>query len=159
VSESFDFGRVSLVTVGAVGPKGKREFYLQLKEGTRLVSLLLEKDQLRVLAQRLKELLPQQTAASRSNMELEEPLRPVWRLGMMTLAYDQESGLFEVSMVELAQENEKPASGHFLATAVQMAALAHLAEEVVAAGRPPCPMCGGPMDHDGGVCPRLNGHH
>ena len=38
-------------------------------------------------------------------------------------------------------------------------ALAAHAALIISAGRPPCPMCGGPIDHDGGVCPRLNGHH
>ena len=31
--------------------------------------------------------------------------------------------------------------------------------DVVAAGRPPCPLCGAPMDPAGHVCPRSNGHH
>lgn len=30
--------------------------------------------------------------------------------------------------------------------------------QVVAAGRPPCPFCGLPLDPDGHVCPRQNGH-
>ncbi len=29
---------------------------------------------------------------------------------------------------------------------------------VVAAGRPPCPLCGLPLDPEGHVCPRQNGH-
>jgi len=29
---------------------------------------------------------------------------------------------------------------------------------LVAAGRPPCPFCGGPLDPEGHVCPRANGH-
>ncbi|MBA2768826.1 MAG: DUF3090 family protein, partial [Sporichthyaceae bacterium] len=29
---------------------------------------------------------------------------------------------------------------------------------VVAAGRPPCPFCGGPLDVGGHVCPRANGY-
>ncbi|MHB8341348.1 MAG: DUF3090 family protein [Mycobacteriales bacterium] len=32
------------------------------------------------------------------------------------------------------------------------------AARVVAAGRPPCPLCGLPLDAAGHVCPRLNGH-
>ncbi len=32
------------------------------------------------------------------------------------------------------------------------------AESVVAAGRAPCPFCGGPMDADGHLCPRANGY-
>jgi uncharacterized repeat protein (TIGR03847 family) len=30
--------------------------------------------------------------------------------------------------------------------------------EIVAAGRPPCPLCGQPLDADGHICVRLNGH-
>ena len=32
------------------------------------------------------------------------------------------------------------------------------ASRVVASGRPPCPMCGQPLDPQGHICPRLNGH-
>ena len=32
-------------------------------------------------------------------------------------------------------------------------------EAVVAAGRPPCPLCGFPLDPEGHICPRLNGYH
>ena len=32
------------------------------------------------------------------------------------------------------------------------------AQRVVAAGRPPCPLCALPLDPEGHVCPRQNGH-
>ena len=32
------------------------------------------------------------------------------------------------------------------------------AELIVAAGRPPCPLCGNPLDAEGHICPRQNGH-
>jgi uncharacterized repeat protein (TIGR03847 family) len=32
------------------------------------------------------------------------------------------------------------------------------AERVVAAGRPPCPLCGLPLDPAGHICPRQNGY-
>ncbi|MEX2081654.1 MAG: DUF3090 family protein, partial [Dehalococcoidia bacterium] len=31
--------------------------------------------------------------------------------------------------------------------------------EVVAAGRPPCPLCTAPLDPAGHVCVKRNGHH
>jgi uncharacterized repeat protein (TIGR03847 family) len=161
MSASFDFERVNRVTVGSLGEPGKRTFYLQLRQGREIISLILEKDQLRVLTERLHELLPGSTlAAGRSHdMSLEQPLEAAWRVGRMTLAYDEEEKLFDISLVELAPEGQQAATGHFEATVEQMQALAGHAVAVVAAGRPPCPMCGGPIDHDGGVCPRLNGHH
>jgi uncharacterized repeat protein (TIGR03847 family) len=33
------------------------------------------------------------------------------------------------------------------------------ARRVVAAGRPPCPLCGQPLDPAGHLCPRHNGYH
>jgi uncharacterized repeat protein (TIGR03847 family) len=37
-------------------------------------------------------------------------------------------------------------------------AFAKRALRVVAAGRPPCPLCGNPLDPEGHICPRQNGH-
>jgi uncharacterized repeat protein (TIGR03847 family) len=161
-SESFDFEAVTRVTAGAIGEPGKRAFYLQLRAAGELVSLALEKDQLRALTERLQEVftrVPVPAAGRLPDMALEQPVTPIWRVGFMTLTYSQEEKAFEVSLVELVDEGDEPATGHFEASLAQMQALATHAATLIAAGRPPCPMCGGPIDHDGGVCPRLNGHH
>lgn len=160
--KSFDFEQVSRLTAGAIGEPGKRAFYLQLRAQGELISLALEKEQLRALTERLQEVfsrvvVPQPPRLP--NMSLEEPILPRWRVGFMTLTYSQDDKNFEVSLVELVEEGAEPATGHFLASLAQMQALASHATTVISAGRPPCPMCGGPIDHDGGVCPRLNGHH
>jgi uncharacterized repeat protein (TIGR03847 family) len=161
-SESFDFKQVTRVTAGAIGDPGGRVFYLQLRAAGELVSLALEKDQLRALTERLQEVFTRVQVAPPGrvpNMALEQPINPVWRVGFMTLTYSQEEKTFEVSLVEQVEEGAEPATGHFQASLAQMQALAAHAATVISAGRPPCPMCGGPIDHDGGVCPRLNGHH
>lgn len=161
-SESFDLKRVTRVTAGAIGEPGKRAFYLQLRAAGELVSLAIEKDQLRALAERLEEVfskVPVSPPARLPDMALEQPIDAVWRVGFMTLTYSQEDKAFEVSLVELVAEGEEPATGRFQASLEQMQALAAHTSKLIASGRPPCPMCGGPVDHDGGVCPRLNGHH
>jgi len=161
-SESFDFEGVTRVTTGAIGEPGKRAFYLQVRTDAELVSLAIEKDQLRALTERLQEVfsrVPVATADKLPDMALEEPIAPIWRVGFMTLTYSQDEKAFEVSLVELVDEGVEPATGHFQASLGQMQALAAHASSLISAGRPPCPMCGGPIDHDGGVCPRLNGHH
>ena len=161
-SESFDFETVTRVTTGAIGEPGKRAFYLQVRTAAELVSLAIEKDQLRALTDRLQEVfsrVPVPLAGKLPDMTLEEPVAPIWRVGFMTLTYSQDEKAFEVSLVELVDEGAEPATGHFQASLVQMQALAAQATALISAGRPPCPMCGGPIDHDGGVCPRLNGHH
>ena len=161
-SESFDLDLVSRVTAGAVGEAGKRTFYLQVRAGSNLISVTVEKEQLRTLTERLQEVFTRvlvPPAGKLPDMALEEPIRPVWRVGFMTLTYSQEEKRFEVSLVELVEEGAEPATGHFEASLPQMQALAAHAATVISAGRPPCPLCGGPIDHDGGICPRLNGHH
>ena len=161
-SASFDYQQVTRVTAGAIGEPGKREFYLQLRAGGQLVSLALEKDQLRALTERLQEVfsrVPVPPSSRLPDMALEQPIAPIWRVGFMTLTYSQDDKSFEVSLVELVDEGDEPATGHFEASLAQMQALATHAAALISAGRPPCPMCGGPIDHDGGVCPRLNGHH
>ena len=161
-SDSFDLKRVTRVTVGAVGEPGKRQFYLQVRAGGALISLAVEKEQLRALTERLQEVFTRVSvppAGPMPEMALEQPIRPAWRVGFMTLSYNQEDKRFEVSLVELVEEGDEPATGHFEASLAQMQALATHAATVISAGRPPCPLCGGPIDHDGGICPRLNGHH
>ena len=159
---SFDLGQVTHVTAGAVGPPGKRTFYLQLRQARKLVSLAIEKQQLRLLAERLEESLPGDTVPELGpgeSMGLEEPIAAAWRVGTITLAYDEAARRVDVSLLELVEQGKEGATGHFVATVDQMQALARHAASVVAAGRPPCPVCGGPIDHDGRICPRLNGHN
>jgi uncharacterized repeat protein (TIGR03847 family) len=43
-------------------------------------------------------------------------------------------------------------------TAPAARAFIRRAQRLVAAGRPPCPLCGLPLDASGHVCPRQNGH-
>src|SRR5207248_10056756 len=82
-SASFDYEQVTRVTAGAIGQPGKREFYLQLPAGGQLVSLALEKDQLRALTERLQEdlsRLPVPPAGRLPDQHLEQPDTPLWRV-------------------------------------------------------------------------------
>src|SRR3984893_12455829 len=120
-SESFDYQEVVRVTAGAVGEPGKREFYLQLRAAGQLVSLALEKDQVRALTERLQEVfsrVPVPPAGRLPDMTLEQPVTPRWRVGFMTLTYSQDEKAFEVSLVELVDEGDEPATGHFQASLV-----------------------------------------
>ncbi len=53
MSESFDFHEPDFLTIGTLGPKGERVFYLQCRAYGDLVSLKLEKQQVAVLAEYL----------------------------------------------------------------------------------------------------------
>jgi uncharacterized repeat protein (TIGR03847 family) len=59
---------------------------------------------------------------------------------------------------DLEPDAETGESVRLAMTREQAAALAIRGTELVEAGRPPCPLCGYPLDPRGHVCPRTNGH-
>ena len=66
-----------------------------------------------------------------------------------------------VVLEEVHDEDEEAESVHVLRIALtreQAAAFAIHATRLVEAGRPPCPLCGLPLDPSGHACPRTNGH-
>jgi uncharacterized repeat protein (TIGR03847 family) len=160
-SPSFDLGDVDRLTVGTVGPPGRRVFYLQAATGPEVVSLKLEKGQVAALVTYLSALLSDLPGPGSlpTDMDLVEPVVPEWTVGTLGVSYDEQSDRILVQAEELVEdEGDDGASARFLATREQVAGLAAHGAEVVAAGRPPCPLCGQPLDPEGHVCVRLNGH-
>lgn len=166
---TYDLEAVQRITAGAVGPPGQRVFYVQARRGNRLISLLAEKEQVRALAdavsQLLDDLAEKNPALSTSddilvtNMNLEEPLEPEFRIGQMGLGYDAERDMVVLVVQGVAeQSDQEPATARFSATRLQMRALSMHASQVVAAGRPICGNCGRPIDPSGHFCPQRNGH-
>ena len=51
-----------------------------------------------------------------------------------------------------------PSMVRFWVTPAQIRAFGIRGQELVAAGRPTCAMCGQPIDPEGHFCPRRNGH-
>ncbi len=93
-------------------------------------------------------------------MSLELPLEPLFRVGQVNLGFDQESEHLVVIAYELLEEegdDAMPSIARFWATPAQMRAFSIHGQEVVAAGRPTCSMCGEPIDPEGHFCPRKNG--
>jgi uncharacterized repeat protein (TIGR03847 family) len=89
-----------------------------------------------------------------------------WVAGTMTVGYDEVSDrvllVVEEAVLDVDEETgeplsaEEPASLRVRLTRGQVVAYIEHARELVAAGRPPCRLCGQPIDPEGHVCPRLN---
>jgi uncharacterized repeat protein (TIGR03847 family) len=160
VSNSFDLDNADLLTTGTVGPPGQRVFYLQAREGRRVVSLRLEKTQVAALCRYLTEMLADLPAAEPApgDMSLVEPVVPEWVIGSLGVTYDEDDDRVLLVAEELVEEGDEPAHARIRATRAQVAAFTRHGTEVVAAGRPPCPLCGAPLDPEGHMCVRLNGH-
>ncbi|GAB2862568.1 DUF3090 domain-containing protein [Nocardioides pacificus] len=170
---------------GTVGPPGQRTFFLQAREGIRVVSVSLEKQQVAALTERIDELLDEvMTNASTEAVvpavapldledtnPLDQPIEEEFRAGTMTLSWDptDERIVIEVfpfteaavvSPDQLDEELEEPEPDELLLvrlTAAAARAFVKRAASVLEAGRPDCPFCGHPIDPDGHLCVRANG--
>jgi uncharacterized repeat protein (TIGR03847 family) len=169
--ELHDLNPVDRLTTGAVGQPGDRVFYVQARKGRRLVAVICEKEHVAALCVAIQEFLlaladhdPEAVVEPDPvldrGMDLELPLNPVFRAGQVNLSYDRDTERLVLIAYELQAEDDEdpPSLVRFWATPAQMRAFAIHGEEVVAAGRPICPMCQQPMEPEGHFCPRRNGH-
>jgi uncharacterized repeat protein (TIGR03847 family) len=167
----FDLNPVDRITTDAIGEPGQRVFYLQARQGRRLVTVICEKEHVAALAMAIDQVLlsladdnPDAVVAPdpaiEGGMDLEYPLDPAFRAGRVNLGYDQVSERLVIIAYELMDEEDEtpPSVARFWATPAQMRAFSIHGQEIVAAGRPICAMCGEPMDPAGHFCPRKNGH-
>lgn len=167
----FDLNPVDRITTDAIGDPGKRVFYIQARKGANLVTVICEKEHVAALAMATDEVLLSMVdddadavvdpdPAIEGGMELEYPLEPVFRTGQVNLGYDRASERLVVIAYELMEEGDdaQPSTARFWATLAQMRAFSIHGQEIVAAGRPTCPMCGEPIEPGGHFCPRKNGH-
>jgi uncharacterized repeat protein (TIGR03847 family) len=165
---SFDLGEVDRFLTGAVGEPGRRVFYLQAIRGTQVVSLKLEKQQVALLAEHLSRLLithPLPAVAPASAGELVEPVLEEWVVGSLMVAINEPDERFVIIAEEVVVEDpdeddfdqlDEPGEARFALTRDQIEVFVELARDLVAAGRPTCRLCGGPMDPEGHACPRWN---
>lgn len=200
---TFLFDPPERFVVGTVGEPGHRTFFLQAREGRRIVSVSLEKVQVAALAERLGTLLSELDERGIVSLgtdrptddvaPLDEPLSEAFRAGTLTLGWDGDLQriLIEASAMTEADEDDDdlddeedddgPAADESVAAAIEALirnddpdgpdvlrvhltpvtarAFVERAVRVVRSGRPPCPLCGNPLDPQGHICPRRNGQY
>ena len=162
---------------GTVGAPGARAFYLQARDESRLVTVGVEKPQVRLLAQQLTEVLDELTAlgvaAAAQPAErpldaepLEQPVEPEFQAATIALGWDPHGERVVVEMrasgdadavAGFTDDPDGPDAVRILFAAAAARAFVARSRRVIAAGRPPCLLCGEPLDDDH-VCPRRNGH-
>lgn len=167
-----EFAWPDRVVVGTVGLPGSRTFYLQVRSGTRIVSIALEKQQSALLAEKIDEILDQLITFEGNpfsiptttpmelvdNDPLEQPVAEEFRTGAMSLGWDPSTVQVVMEAYPVADEGESldPAqAAEMLLVRIPVGtarAFAKRTREVVGAGRPICPLCGYPVDPDGHTC-------
>lgn len=160
MSASYELLDVDKITVGAVGEPGRRLFVLQARHAGQLVTLKVEKGQVAALVAHLGQLLQDLPEPGHlpEDLELELPVEPEWIVGSLGSSWDEQLDRLLLLVEEAAPEGEEPAEARIGLTREQMAAIAVRGAELVSAGRPPCPLCGYPLEPRGHDCPRTNGH-
>jgi uncharacterized repeat protein (TIGR03847 family) len=161
VSPELDLSSPDRFTVGAVGPVGSRLFLLQCRQGGTVLTVKVEKQQVAVLASYLARLIKELGRPGHlpEDLSFDDTEEPDWVVGTIGVSYDEDLDRLVVVVEELTEDEELEGEVARIAlTREQAAAFAIMATQVVEAGRPPCPLCGYPLDPAGHDCPRTNGH-
>jgi uncharacterized repeat protein (TIGR03847 family) len=167
-----DLHPITHITTDAIGPPGKRVFYIQGWQEERTVTLIVEKLQIQSLAVGLEQFLaelnekfPDLPDASaeydQEKMHIHPPVDPLFRTGELSLGYDTENDLVVLIANELLGDDQDAEEGHvvrFWCTRSQIRGMCHWGMEVASRGRPTCPQCGQPEEPEGHFCPKKNGH-
>ncbi|HEV8174478.1 MAG TPA: DUF3090 domain-containing protein [Actinoplanes sp.] len=150
------------------------------------VSLLAEKleELLTEAARRFGVDLPDAPVlAVHDNEPLDTPVDEEFRVGTLGLAFDVDTTTVVIEAIEAGEADAEVGLGaeddeddipvdddddepdddldrlRVRLTPEATRAFIDRARRVVAAGRPPCPLCGQPLDPAGHLCPRHNGYH
>jgi uncharacterized repeat protein (TIGR03847 family) len=165
---------------GTIGQPGNRTFYLQAVHDQRVVSVMLEKQQVAVLAERIAALLleinrrfgtpiPPETVDVSDLHPLVMPVDAEFRVGTMGLGWDSEAQTVVVELlavsdtefdasVVLDDAEDGPDAVRVFLSPESAREFATRSNRVITAGRPPCPLCDEPLDPEGHICVRTNGY-
>lgn len=161
---TVEFGVARGIDAQAFGQPGQRTFRLRVvSDGGASASLWLEKEQMQALSMALKQMLAQ------LEYDQEPPTADVgefpvvadhdFRVGRMGMGFSATDRTVVLYTFELGvDEDEEDPTLRVRLTQEQSTSLAVQLDEIIAGGRPVCPLCGLPMDRDGHACVRSNGH-
>lgn len=171
-SNETDLNPIDHITTDAIGPPGKRVFYIQGWQGNRSITLIVEKFQIQSLAvgveqflgelaQKYPDLPDASSEFQEEKMRIQPPVDPLFRVGELGLGYEPENDLVVLIAREIASEENVPDEGdvvRFWCTRDQIRSMSQWGLSVASRGRPNCPQCGQPIDPEGHFCPKRNGH-
>ncbi|MDP9903088.1 DUF3090 domain-containing protein [Arthrobacter bambusae] len=169
-----EFAWPDRVVVGTIGLPGARTFYLQVRAGTQIVTVALEKEQSALLAEKIDEILdqlitvegnpfsvPTGTPVELVDNDQLEAVEEQFRTGAMSLGWDPTTAQIVLEAFPItdadADDNDEDSANETEMLLVRMPvgtarAFAKRTREIVGAGRPTCPLCGYPIDADGHIC-------
>lgn len=175
MTELIEFDDLESLGAGAFGVPGQRTFVVQALRGGEVLSVLLEKEQVRILAaetlrflDRLDEEHPDPAGSDAAGAlgmhdgSVREAV-PQFRARMLGIGFDPNRARMVIELREWPDDEPpddddapEPRVARIFATRAQARVMATHAMQSVEAGRPACRLCDLPMDPDGHWCPRSN---
>lgn len=161
----YPLGAVSSIDAETFGQPGRRTFRVTMEAGFARSHVWLEKEQLFQLGIYLQEAI--RTLSDDDRQRRSEPGEPPWSGGeksvefkasQLLLNYHVPANSFYLIAYEGDEAEGETASISCWITPSQAERLGEEALRICAAGRPPCFLCGLPINPEGHVCPRANGH-
>jgi uncharacterized repeat protein (TIGR03847 family) len=168
-----NMGRVDWIGAEALGLPGQRRFRLMAQSETQSAQLWLEKQQLQALAEAIAQMLAEIDAEQTRDFR-EEPItnsnpKPPnfpespeieFQVVALQLRYDSQRDLIALEAFDQDPNNNEPPEVRCLISRKQIETLQINSMEVIAAGRPLCPLCGTALSAPGmpHFCPPTNGH-
>lgn len=182
MADPIELEQVDALGAGAVGEPGRREFYIQARKASAQLTVLVEKEQVALLAaeaiaflDRIAAEYPEPPPEPISPAGLQEPTVPLFRARLIGLGFDPARELVLIELRERSSDEDDATPdqagaaddagapddddgfvARIYATRSQVRAMAARGTQAVAGGRPQCPLCDQPMDPSGHQCPRWN---
>lgn len=159
------FGVVDEVDAETIGLPGQRTFRLVTRRRQMTASLWVEKEQLQALGLIIEQQFsrggrgPAKGDGRALTLAAHFPANPDldFKVGRLAVAFEEEHGNFVFTAQDIEDTDNERQPFTFSVPSSQMSALGKKIGEIVAAGRPRCPLCGAPLDAPH-VCPLSNGH-
>ncbi|MCC6382251.1 MAG: DUF3090 family protein [Dehalococcoidia bacterium] len=168
MAERREFGELQYIAAEAIGQPGQRRFRLRaMNQEGETAFLWLEKEQLNALGDAIQTVLRDERydyAPLAADDAGQEPVFPLeanvdFRVGQLSMGVNQSVRRIVLIGAEAVASGDEAEGLQMEFDYRRGFELQRQIAAVVAAGRPPCPLCGGPLDPQGHVCPRSNGHH
>ncbi len=169
MAQSMELGPLIHISAEAIGQPGQRRFRLRAIAGDgQSASLWLEKEQLNSLADAIETVLTDEGFESRIRPldDVEpDPVFPLnatvdMQIGQLSMGVNRDTRHVVLIASDRADAGEPDGTSVTFEFDYRRAnEFREQARSVVAAGRPPCPLCTAPMDPAGHVCVRKNGHN
>ena len=159
---TLDLGTARGVDGKTFGKPGERTFQLRVVGVTEeAAALWLEKQQLQALSLAFSQVLAQTGGEETPATDLSffpDPPDVDLHVGRMAVGYDPADKAVVIQAHDLTSDEDGDPDILLRITSVDVAQLSTRLKEMIAGGRPTCPLCAVPLDSSGHKCIRSNGH-